>query len=43
MFARLGHPTTTQHNMKTETVTLADVLLYVLLIAGLGLGLAYAF
>jgi hypothetical protein len=27
----------------TETVTLADVLLYVLLIAGLGLGLAYAF
>jgi hypothetical protein len=29
--------------MKTETVTLADVLLYVLLIAGLGLGLAYAF
>jgi hypothetical protein len=27
----------------TETVTLADVLLYVLLIAGLGLGLAWAF
>jgi hypothetical protein len=27
----------------TEHVTLADVLLYVLLIAGLGLGLAYAF
>ena len=27
----------------TETVTLADVLMYVLLIAGLGLGLAYAF
>jgi hypothetical protein len=26
-----------------ETVTLADILLYVLLIAGLGLGLAYAF
>jgi len=28
---------------ESETVTLADVLLYVLLIAGLGLGLAYAF
>jgi len=27
----------------TENLTLADVLLYVLLIAGLGLGLAYAF
>jgi len=27
----------------TEHLTLADVLLYVLLIAGLGLGLAYAF
>jgi hypothetical protein len=30
-------------NHESETVTLADVLLYVLLIAGLGLGLAYAF
>jgi len=28
---------------ESETVALADVLLYVLLIAGLGLGLAYAF
>jgi hypothetical protein len=28
---------------ESETVTLADVLLYVLLIAGLGLGLAWAF
>lgn len=28
---------------ESETVTLADVLLYVLLITGLGLGLAYAF
>jgi hypothetical protein len=28
---------------ESKTVTLADVLLYVLLIAGLGLGLAYAF
>jgi len=27
----------------TEHLTLADVLLYVLLIAGLGLGFAYAF
>lgn len=27
----------------TEHLTLADVLLYVLLIAGLGFGLAYAF
>jgi hypothetical protein len=27
----------------TEHLTLADVLLYVLLIAGLGLGLAWAF
>jgi hypothetical protein len=30
-------------NRESETVTLADVILCVLLIAGLGLGLAYAF
>ncbi len=43
---RLGYPSrnkTNEMKHESETVTLADVLLYVLLIAGLGLGLAYAF